>query len=410
MGITDPTASFANGFNNAQMVTDTFRKNMAFKALEQTYGPLVGDMKLASDVQAYEQKKLTNPLDVEALQLGNESTRATNAFNAENRPLVLESNRTANKAATYAQEQTETADARAERLRKAGELHTTLGGVLGTVETALDGVQDPNQRLAIFDAQVTELAPLIGAEPDALLKSLAQQRAAIATQGVAAIPTIRKQLDDTVFAGMSPKDRADLELAQAKIVTEGAQAEKATAEAVAATAKAAEATAAKGKEAKAASRALADFEAKQDTVQAYIADAIQYAQEHPLATGLAAVTPGVKELPEVRALAAKLKTIGANIGFNELARIKSTGATLGPVSNYENELLQSVQGATDPGMGREAFIISMQGLSEALKGSAGRLREAYQEDFGDVDVEAIVDEGVTPEGDVLTYEEWLASP
>lgn len=385
--LVDPSVSYTNAFNAAQNVTDTFRKNMAFKALEKTYGPIVGDMKLATDVQAYEQNELMNPLKVDAQQLANEALTQTNAFNKANNPLVLQGNTIANEQSQFNLDQGQEEAARAEKIRKAQEMHTTLGGVLDNVEAQLANVIDPNERLAVFDRNVTELAPLIGADPEELLHSLAQQRAAVAAQGIGAIQPIRQSLDDMLYAGMTPKEKADLELSRAKIITEGAQAEKALADAETAKIKTADEAQKVVKEGRAAARALDDFEAKQEIVQSYIADAIQYAKDHPLATGAAASTPGLNQLPEIKNLAAKLKTIGANIGFAELSRIKSTGATLGPVSNYENELLQSVQGAIEQGMSQEEFIASMQELGETLKGSAERLRAAYQEDFGDVDSE-----------------------
>lgn len=210
MAIYDTTAGFTNAFNGAQNVTDTFRKNMAFKALEKTYGPIVGDMKLATDVQAYEQSELTNPLEVEQKQLTNAGLARTNAFNAANDPLTLKSNEIANEQGQFNLDKGKSDADKAETIRQAQEAHTTLTGVLDTVETQLNGVVDPDQRLAVFDDQVRQIAPLIGADPEQLLHSLAQQRAAVAAQGTAAIGPMRKQLDDMLYAGLDPEERQKL--------------------------------------------------------------------------------------------------------------------------------------------------------------------------------------------------------
>lgn len=372
----DPGVAFDNAFARAQNFVDTQRKNMAFKALEQAYGPIVGDIDLADKAQTYAHNEQMNPLKVENQQ-------QTNAFNAQFNPLRIEGQRLNNETAQFNLDNTKETAADTERLQQAQAIHSALSSVLDTTETELNGVVDPNERLAIFDRQVQQIAPMIGADATELAHSLAQQRAMIAAQGVGAIPVLRQQLESTMNAGLTDKDRLDMQLVEARIATEEAQARKADSDAETARIKAEAEATKEGKEAKVASRALADFDAKQAIVTKYIDDAIEYAKTHPLATGITATLPWAKELPEVKNLAAKLKTIGANIGFAELSRIKSTGATLGPVSNYENELLQSVQGAIEQGQERAQFIATMQELKETLKGSSERMHAAFQEDFGD---------------------------
>ena len=392
MAIIDPSVSFSNSFNAAQNVTDTFRKNMAFKALENAYGPIVGDMKLASDVQAYEHNELMNPLKVEEQQLTNESTRATNAFNEANRPLVLQSNQLANETSQFNLEQGRAEADRTETIRQAQQAHTMLGGVLNNVETALNGVVDPNQRIEVFDREVRQLAPLIGADPETLLHQLAQQRAAIAAQGSAAIGPMRQQLDDMLYAGLSPEERQklvtgaiDQELKRAQIITEGAQAEKAIADAEKSRAEADEKAAEKVQVAKEATRALDDFEQKQQTVNTAIDEAIRLATRYPTGTGPQVALPGGNLLPGASDIAAQLQTIGANIGFDELQKLRAAGGTLGQVTEAEHKLLQSVAGTIAQDQTRGAFVAGLRRLKSALAASAKRARKAYDEDFGDTD-------------------------
>lgn len=399
----DPAVSFTNSFNAAQNVTDTFRKNMAFKALEKSYGPIVGDMKLATDVQAYEQNELMNPLLVEQQTLSNDAARGTNAFNEANRPLVLQGNQLANETGQFNLDQAEDKATRDERLRKAQEMHTTLGGVLNNVETALNGVVDPNQRLAVFDQQVAQLAPLIGADPQQLLHSLAQQRAAIAAQGSAAIAPMRQQLDDMLYAGMSPEDKQKLvtgALEQDYKRAQIAQTEAATAKTEAeVAAKDAEKTAA----AKSAGRALDDFEAKQEVVNTAIDEAIRIASRYPTATGPQTTLPGGNLLPGAADLTAQLETITGNIGFDALQQMREnspTGGALGNVSDNEGKRLNATLGAVSQEQTRNQFIAGLRRIKSQLAAAAKRTRAAYDEDFAGTDT---TDTGDAEVVDYTTY-------
>lgn len=412
MAIIDPSVSFSNSFNAAQNVTDTFRKNMAFKALEKSYGPIVGDMKLATDVQAYEQNELMNPLLVENQQLVNESTRGTNAFNEANRPLLLQGTQLANETSQFNLEQGRAEADRTETIRQAQQAHTMLGGVLNNVETALNGVVDPNQRIEVFDREVRQLAPLIGADPETLLHQLAQQRAAIAAQGTAAIGPMRQQLDDMLYAGLSPEERQklvtgaiDQDLKRAQIITEGAQAEKAIADAEKARAEADAKTQEKVQAAKTAARALDDFEAQNEVVFTAIDEAIRLATKYPTATGPQSEVEvmGVRTFPGAADLAAQLEVVKSNVGFDQLQEMREnspTGGALGPVSDTENRLLQSTQGAIQQTQSRAQFIAGLRRLKSTLTASAKRTRKAYDEDFGDT---AKSDAGDDEAVDYTTY-------
>jgi hypothetical protein len=382
----NPSASFTNGFNAAQNVTDTFRKNMAFKALEKSYGPIVGDMKLATDVQAYEQNELLNPLEVQAKQLTNTGLERANAFNAANDPLVLKGNQLSNDTSQFNLDQSRSEADRAETIRQAQQAHTMLGGVLDSVETSLNGVVDPNQRLEVFDTQVRQLAPLIGAEPEALLHQLAQQRAAIATQGSAAIGPMRQQLDDLLYSGLSAEEKQKLVTGALEQDYKRAQIEKSAADTAKVQAETAAKAEEKAKAAKGAARALDDFEAKQEVVNTAIDEAIRIASRYPTATGPQTTLPGGNLLPGAADLAAQLETITGNIGFDALQTMREnspTGGALGNVSDNEGKRLNATLGAVSQEQTRAQFIAGLRRVKAQRAAAAKRARQAYDDDFAD---------------------------
>jgi hypothetical protein len=79
----------------------------------------------------------------------------------------------------------------------------------------------------------------------------------------------------------------------------------------------------------------------------------------------------LKNLPatEAKNYAAKLKTLTANIAFQELAEMREaskTGGALGNVSNIELELLSSVRGALDQAQDVDSILAELDKVEESL--------------------------------------------
>jgi hypothetical protein len=84
-----------------------------------------------------------------------------------------------------------------------------------------------------------------------------------------------------------------------------------------------------------------------DTMEKTIDKAMS--QIGPFSTGFGAY---LKALPasQAKALEENLKTIKANVGFNKLGEIRQqskTGSGVGPVSDFENQLMQATEGSLD---------------------------------------------------------------
>lgn len=96
----------------------------------------------------------------------------------------------------------------------------------------------------------------------------------------------------------------------------------------------------------------------------------------------------LQDLPSsaANALANVLKTIKANVGFNELQEMRSnspTGGALGQVSEKENELLQSVLGSLEQKQSAEELQRVYDQIEQSLDSSLGRMQEAFNADYGD---------------------------
>jgi hypothetical protein len=97
----------------------------------------------------------------------------------------------------------------------------------------------------------------------------------------------------------------------------------------------------------------------------------------------------LKYLPETQAnaLSKKLDTIRANIGFEELQRMRDnspTGGALGQVSEMENKLLQAVQGSIDQDQDPAQLIETLKDIQRKYRGAKDRLGQAYDKDFGKI--------------------------
>jgi hypothetical protein len=80
-----------------------------------------------------------------------------------------------------------------------------------------------------------------------------------------------------------------------------------------------------------------------------------------------------------------LDTIGANIGFDKLQAMRDaspTGGALGQVSDFENKLLQAVQGAISQSQDSATLVANLQRIKENFAGLQQDRRQAFASDFG----------------------------
>lgn len=84
-------------------------------------------------------------------------------------------------------------------------------------------------------------------------------------------------------------------------------------------------------------------------------------------------------------LQATLDTIAANIGFEELQRLRDnspTGGALGQVSERENVLLQSVLGAIGRAQNEKQLDENLRRAKQEIIASWNRVADAYERDYG----------------------------
>lgn len=95
-------------------------------------------------------------------------------------------------------------------------------------------------------------------------------------------------------------------------------------------------------------------------------------------------------------LATLLDTIRANIGFSELQAMRNaspTGGALGQVSDFENRLLQSLQGSTDQWQDPKILATKLAQIRQDIKGLREITRRSFQRDFPNVEVAPQAGEG-----------------
>jgi len=110
---------------------------------------------------------------------------------------------------------------------------------------------------------------------------------------------------------------------------------------------------------------------KTPTLRTSINQAIELAKS-PFSSGMAQWMLDKVPLPEVAGynlgaahdLQVALDSVKANVGFNELLRIKEAGGTLGALSEMENRLLQAMQGALVAVQDKEALIPALKQVME----------------------------------------------
>lgn len=126
-------------------------------------------------------------------------------------------------------------------------------------------------------------------------------------------------------------------------------------------------------------------QASQDRLN-LVAEQIDEAIENTsgMTAGFASLSAAVPGTPAAN-LAATLNTIAANVGFDELQRLRDqspTGGALGQVTERELAFLQSVLGSIQqtqmPGQLRDR----LEELKDQLRLSSRRVRQAYEEQYG----------------------------
>lgn len=87
-------------------------------------------------------------------------------------------------------------------------------------------------------------------------------------------------------------------------------------------------------------------------------------------------------------LSQTLETIRANIGFDKLQAMRNaspTGGALGQVSEFENRLLQSVQGALQQGQSKGQLVSNLRRVQRNLRALQRERRRAYEKQYGKAD-------------------------
>lgn len=120
-----------------------------------------------------------------------------------------------------------------------------------------------------------------------------------------------------------------------------------------------------------------------DSVDTSIDDAINLVS--PYTAGLGAWGKSIPATPQKR-LSETLKTIQANIGFDKLQDMRAnspTGGALGQVSDFENRLLQAVQGSLDQSQDAATLKRNLTRIKENLKSLREQKKKAFSTDFKD---------------------------
>ena len=107
----------------------------------------------------------------------------------------------------------------------------------------------------------------------------------------------------------------------------------------------------------------------------------------PWTTGYANLLLSGLPQTDARDLERNLETIKANIGFDRLQQMRDnspTGGALGQVSEFENRLLQAVQGSLDPTQTTTQLKENLSRVRELYKATLDDRRRAFRQDYGDL--------------------------
>lgn len=132
-----------------------------------------------------------------------------------------------------------------------------------------------------------------------------------------------------------------------------------------------------------AQAALSQFEAKTQQFNDAIDRAIK--KTTGWSAGAMGWSSGIPLTP-AKELAAELREIAANIGFDALQEMRAnspTGGALGNVANYEIENLQSTLGTLDQAREPEKIIETLGRIKTLRQASLQRMKDAYDETWGE---------------------------
>ena len=155
-----------------------------------------------------------------------------------------------------------------------------------------------------------------------------------------------------------------------------------------------------------AQTALTQWERKVKTVTENVDKALDLARNSKTATGYGQFLAPLPET-DARALNNYLDTIKANLGFDELQKMRDsspTGGALGAVSEFENRLLQAVQAALDPKQSKQ-LIQNLETIKQLYPQVLEDRKKAFAADFKDIVPQAGASSGL-PAG--VTQEEFDA--
>lgn len=136
-----------------------------------------------------------------------------------------------------------------------------------------------------------------------------------------------------------------------------------------------------------AQSALAGFEQQAGIVTKTIDDAL--ATVGPYSTGYGAALAALPNT-DARKLQNYISTIKANIGFDKLQNMREnspTGGALGSVSDFENRLLQAVNGALDP-MQSDQLVQNLNMIKTLYPQVLAERKAAFNKDYGAADMRA----------------------
>lgn len=100
-----------------------------------------------------------------------------------------------------------------------------------------------------------------------------------------------------------------------------------------------------------------------------------------------AIGSGLSRIPGTPAhdLKATIDTIAANIGFEEIQRMRDnskTGGALGQVTEKEIAFLQSVLGSLSQSQSPDQLRANLERAKQEVQASWGRIQQAYEQDYG----------------------------
>jgi hypothetical protein len=131
--------------------------------------------------------------------------------------------------------------------------------------------------------------------------------------------------------------------------------------------------------------ASAQLDMQWDLVNNTIDKAVQDLESGYLRTGLTgSMLGGMPGTPQYD-LAQMLETIKANVGFDKLQSMREnspTGGALGQVSDFENKLLQAVQGSLQQGQSPEQLKANLLTIKTLLAQTKAYKDSAFMRDYG----------------------------